>query len=89
MIVNVALDQEPIKFEAGETKQLAGLVMRKLPSAVAFDREPFERLAARIAVLDDVVRQLNRDLHEFKVNAICLLGEANDDITYNMISLEM
>ena len=67
MIVSLALDQKIIEFKTRQPEQLASLVMGKRPRAVAFDGESFERLTAWIGMLSNIIRQLDSDLHGFRI----------------------
>ena len=68
VFVDLAPLEEAIKLESPHPKQLAGLIVRERPRAVAFNGERFERLSAWIGVSGDIVRKVDRDLHEFRMN---------------------
>src|SRR5207244_12336174 len=55
------------KLESRQPEQLASLMMGQRPRAIAFDSERFQRLPARIGAPTDIVRQFDRNLHEFRI----------------------
>src|SRR5437879_2713222 len=67
MIVDLALDQEIIEVKPRLPKQLAGLKVCQSPGAVPFDGKAFKSLSARIGVLGDIIRQLDGNLHGFRI----------------------
>src|SRR5262249_24332138 len=63
MILNIVFLQKGIKFESGEVKKTASLIMRQLPGTVALNHQGLERFSPRIRVLGEIIRKMDIDFH--------------------------
>src|SRR5208282_1517273 len=65
VLVDVPLLQEAIKLKTGQSEELAGLVVRQLTATVPFDDQSLEGFTARVLMLGEIVRELDRYLHSW------------------------
>jgi len=64
--VTTSSDKSRNRAGTPHPEQLAGLIMREFRRPVAFNRERFQRLSARVGMSGNVVRKIDDDLHTVK-----------------------